>query len=252
MPLVYEGRKNSSAIRRLSTPIHCGKLPIVVRVPGSEVIPPPSDERLVERVLEEAGHDDLRSLALARVRRPHVEEVAEPRIDHPAVGVDLRLLELEVLAEVEGDVPPEGVLVLVVERLLVQVADVGVELEVEGAPRLLGDGDTARGRLPRRPGSRRGARRRPARVPPRASRPRGSGRGPPSARARPPAGAAARSAPRPGCAGPRPRPRALRRTARVAATRAAAATQRNAFPITCRFAFSHARTRRRASSKRRS
>src|SRR5689334_9477040 len=39
MPEVYEGRKNSSAIWRLSTPSQNGKLPSVVRTPGSEVMP---------------------------------------------------------------------------------------------------------------------------------------------------------------------------------------------------------------------
>src|SRR5205085_6944131 len=40
-PEVYEGRKNSSAMWRLSTLVQNGKLPSTLRVPGSDLIPPP-------------------------------------------------------------------------------------------------------------------------------------------------------------------------------------------------------------------
>lgn len=40
IPEVYEGRKNSSAIKRVSTPSQKGKLPSTLRVPGRDVIPP--------------------------------------------------------------------------------------------------------------------------------------------------------------------------------------------------------------------
>ena len=96
-------------------------------------------EVLGELVLQEARHDDLRALALARVGAPHVEQVAQPRVHHPAEGVELHLLELDVLPKVQLVRPSERVGVLVVEPLLVQVAHVGVELEVERSPGLLRD-----------------------------------------------------------------------------------------------------------------
>ena len=83
MPDVYEGRKNSSAIWRLSTPSQNGKLPSVLRTPGREVIPPPTREVLVEGVAEVSGDYHLRALALGRIRGPGVEEVAEFRIENP-------------------------------------------------------------------------------------------------------------------------------------------------------------------------
>ena len=41
-PLVYDPRKNSSAISRPSTPSQYGNWPSVLRTVGSEVIPPPT------------------------------------------------------------------------------------------------------------------------------------------------------------------------------------------------------------------
>ena len=41
-PVVYEPRKNSSAIRRSSTPSQYGNWPSVLRTLGRLVIPPPS------------------------------------------------------------------------------------------------------------------------------------------------------------------------------------------------------------------
>ena len=41
MPVVYDGRKNSSAINRSSTPFQYGNCPSVLRTPGSDVMPSP-------------------------------------------------------------------------------------------------------------------------------------------------------------------------------------------------------------------
>src|SRR5829696_4810048 len=48
MPEVYDGRKNSSAIIRESTFGQNGKLPSTLRVPGSDLIPPPRVTNLLK------------------------------------------------------------------------------------------------------------------------------------------------------------------------------------------------------------
>ena len=93
---------NSSAIRRLSTFSQNGKLPSVLRTPGSEVTPPAEREVLVECVVQVAREHDLGALTLVRVGAPGVEKVAKLGIEQPAEKLDLHLQELYFLATVNG------------------------------------------------------------------------------------------------------------------------------------------------------
>ena len=64
---VYEGRKNSSAIRRLSTPSQNGKLPSTLRVPGNDMIPAVTVKRSVEGVAQVPGEHDLGAQTLRSI-----------------------------------------------------------------------------------------------------------------------------------------------------------------------------------------
>jgi hypothetical protein len=85
----------------------------------------------VEHVAQVAGADDLRRVALRRVRRPDVEVVAHLRREEPAGEGQEELVELEVLALLDGLGVAEGVGVARVEPLLVQVAGVAEEPDVD-------------------------------------------------------------------------------------------------------------------------
>ena len=83
-PFVYEPRKNSSAIRRSSTPSQVRKLTLSAAHGRQRGDAGADRDEAVERVAQIAGADDLRRIALRRVRRPDVQVVAELRRQEPA------------------------------------------------------------------------------------------------------------------------------------------------------------------------
>ena len=74
----------------------------------------------IERVLQVAADHYLCAETLARVRRPHISQVAELAAGEPAVELDVDLLQLDVLARIDRLRVAEGVGVGGVERQLVR------------------------------------------------------------------------------------------------------------------------------------
>ena len=118
------------------------------------------------------GADDLRRIALRRVRRPDVEVVAELRRQEPAGERQEELLQLHVLAPLHGLHVPERIDVGLVEALLIQIARVAEEPEVHLALVALDEQESDVGDVARAPSSWAPACRRRPRRARRRSRPR--------------------------------------------------------------------------------
>ena len=106
----------------------------------------------VEHVADVAGADDLRGIALRRVRRPDVQVVAELRRQEPAGERQEELVQLDVFAPLHGLHVAERIRVGLVEPLLIEVAGVAEEADVHLALVALDDQesgirDVARGFL---------------------------------------------------------------------------------------------------------
>ena len=93
---------------------------------------------IVEPVAEVAGDDDLGALPLAGVAGPGIEQVAEVRVEQPALEAQVDLLQLQVLAQVERPRAAEGIRVGALEGLLVEVSRVGEHAEIDFAQLVAG------------------------------------------------------------------------------------------------------------------
>ena len=103
----------------------------MLRTVGSEVMPPPTVRRTVEHVAQVAGADDLRRIALRRVRRPDVQVVAELRRQEPAGERREELRQLDVLPLLNRVLDAEGVRVGRVDVPLIEIARVAEEAEID-------------------------------------------------------------------------------------------------------------------------
>ena len=104
--------------------------------PGAE------SQSAAEHVSQVAGQHHLRAQPLVGVGGPDVRHVDELRVDEPPVEPQDRLVELDVVADVDGSCVAEAVGVSPVEGLLIEVADVGKRPEVDGAGLVIVDDDT--------------------------------------------------------------------------------------------------------------
>ena len=115
----------------------------MLRTLGSDVIPPPNVDVLVEDIADVPGADDLRRIALRRVRRPHVEVVTELRRQEPAGERQEELLQLRVLAPLHRVDVPECIRVGFVEAQLIEIARVAEKADVHLAEVVLDDQKSA-------------------------------------------------------------------------------------------------------------
>ena len=90
-------------------------------------------DETIEHVAQVAGADDLRRIALRRVRRPDVQVVAELRRQEPAGERREELRQLNVLPLLNGVRDAEGVGVGRVDVPLIEIAHVAEEPEVDFA-----------------------------------------------------------------------------------------------------------------------
>ena len=130
-PSVYEPLKNSSAVNRSSTPSQYGKLALGAAHGRQRRDADADGHKAVERVAQIAGADDLRRIALRRVRRPDIQVVAELRREEPAGERREELLQLDVLPQLHVLRVAEGVDVGRIEAPLIQIARVAEEPEVD-------------------------------------------------------------------------------------------------------------------------
>ena len=129
-PEVYDPRKNSSAISRSSTPSQYGNWPSVLRTRRQRRDADADADEAVEGPGQVARAHDLRRVALRGVRRPDVEVVAHLRREEPARERREELLQLDVLAPLNGLRVAEGVDVGLVQVPLVQISSVAEEPEI--------------------------------------------------------------------------------------------------------------------------
>ena len=94
-------------------------------------MPAPTRDEAIERVAQIAAADDLRRIALRRVRRPDIEVVAELRRHEPAGERREELRELNVLPLLNGVRDAEGVRVGRVDVPLIEIARVAEEPEID-------------------------------------------------------------------------------------------------------------------------
>jgi hypothetical protein len=102
---------------------------------------------LVEGVVQVAGHDDLRRLAQAGVRRPDVHQIPELPAHEPAEEVHLRLVQLEIVPLVNVSRSSEGVGVRRIDSPLIEIAKIRKDPEVQISMFGVGDLESSGGRV---------------------------------------------------------------------------------------------------------